>query len=116
MRRPRHQISRKLQRSGLDHIDSGYDPITATAQLATITGFRPCVPVATPVLKSRRDLGIDADELTRRMAIDKVSYDNFCWARDEKLTEEKIDFSKLTWTEGLSAIDAKLVAAPPPPC
>jgi hypothetical protein len=54
------------------------------------------------------------------MAIDKVYYDDFCslsrWAQKEKLTSETIDFSKLTWTEGLKAIDPKRVDAPPPPC
>jgi hypothetical protein len=47
--------------------------------------------------------------------------DDFCslsrWPQGEKLTEEKIDFTKLTWTEGLgAAIDSKLVAPRPPPC
>lgn len=57
---------------------------------------------------------------TRPIAIDKVYYDDFCslsrWAQGEKLTEEKIDFTRLTWTEGLKAIDPKLAAPPPPPC
>ena len=57
---------------------------------------------------------------TRPIAIDKVYYDDFCslsrWAQGEKLTDQKIDFTKLTWTDGLKAIDAKLVTEPPPPC
>lgn len=57
---------------------------------------------------------------TRPLAIDKVYYDDFCslshWAQGEKLTEEKIDFNRLTWGDGLKAIDAKLVDSPPPPC
>ena len=28
----------------------------------------------------------------------------------------KIDFKALTWTDGLKAVDPKLVDAPPPPC
>jgi ABC-type nitrate/sulfonate/bicarbonate transport system substrate-binding protein len=60
------------------------------------------------------------DTNTRPLALDKTYHDDFCslsrWAQNEKLTEEKIDFNKLTWGEGLKAIDAKLVAAPPPPC
>src|SRR5262249_22127391 len=57
------------------------------------------------------------DTNTRPMAIDKVYYDDFCslskWAQSEKLTDQKVDFSKLTWTDGLKAIDSKLVDAPP---
>ena len=60
------------------------------------------------------------DTNTRPMAIDKVYYDDFCslskWAQGEKLTDQKVDFSRLTWTDGLKAIDPKLVDAPPPPC
>jgi ABC-type nitrate/sulfonate/bicarbonate transport system substrate-binding protein len=60
------------------------------------------------------------DTNTRPMAIDKVYYDDFCslskWAQGEKLTDQKIDFGKLTWTDGLKAINPKLVDAPPPPC
>ena len=54
------------------------------------------------------------------MAIDNVYYQDFCslsrWAQSEKMTEEKIDFAKLTWLDGLKAIDPKLVDPPPPPC
>jgi NitT/TauT family transport system substrate-binding protein len=57
---------------------------------------------------------------TRPFAIDQVYYGDFCslsrWAQKDKATDMPIDFSKLTWTEGLKAIDAKRVAAPPPPC
>jgi ABC-type nitrate/sulfonate/bicarbonate transport system substrate-binding protein len=60
------------------------------------------------------------DTNTRPLAIDKVYYDDFCslsrWAQAEKMTEQKIDFSQLTWPEGLKAVDPKLVEAPPPPC
>ena len=56
----------------------------------------------------------------RPMAIDKVYYDDFCslsrWAQGEKATDGKIDFSTLTWVDGLKAIDPKRVDAPPPPC
>jgi ABC-type nitrate/sulfonate/bicarbonate transport system substrate-binding protein len=60
------------------------------------------------------------DTNLRPIALDKVYYDDFCslsrWAQAEKLQKEKLDFGKLTWTDGLKAIDAKLVDAPPPPC
>jgi ABC-type nitrate/sulfonate/bicarbonate transport system substrate-binding protein len=56
----------------------------------------------------------------RPIALDKVYYEDFCslsrWAQGEQLTTEKIDFTKLTWTEGFAAIDAKMNVAPPPPC
>jgi hypothetical protein len=56
----------------------------------------------------------------RPIAIDGIYYDDFCslsrWAQSEKLTDQKIDFSKLTWPDGLKAIDPKLADAPPPPC
>jgi ABC-type nitrate/sulfonate/bicarbonate transport system substrate-binding protein len=60
------------------------------------------------------------DTNTRPLALDKVYYDDFCslsrWAQKEKATEQPVDFKQLTWPDGLKAIDAKLVDAPPPPC
>ena len=60
------------------------------------------------------------DTNLRPIALDKVYYDDFCslsrWAQAEKLQTQKLDFTKLTWTDGLKAIDPKLVGAPPPPC
>ncbi len=60
------------------------------------------------------------DTNTRPLAIDKVYYDDFCslsrWGQKEKATDGPIDFTKLTWGEGLKAINPKLVDAPPPPC
>jgi len=60
------------------------------------------------------------DTNNRPMAIDTVYYNDFCslsrWAQSEKQTDGKIDFTKLTWTDGLTAINPKLVDAPPPPC
>ena len=57
---------------------------------------------------------------SRPLAIDKVYYDDFCslskWAQATKATESPVDYSKLTWTEGLKAINPKFVDAPPPPC
>jgi len=56
----------------------------------------------------------------RPVALDKIYYDDFCslsrWAQGDKITDQKVDFSKLTWPDGLKAIDAKLAEAPPPPC
>jgi ABC-type nitrate/sulfonate/bicarbonate transport system substrate-binding protein len=60
------------------------------------------------------------DTNKRPMKIDQVYYDDFCslsrWAQGVKATDGKIDFKTLTWTDGLKAIDPKLVEAPPPPC
>jgi ABC-type nitrate/sulfonate/bicarbonate transport system substrate-binding protein len=56
----------------------------------------------------------------RPLAIDKIYYDDFCslsdWGRAAGTIPEKIDFQGLTWTDGLRAINAKLVDPPPPPC
>jgi ABC-type nitrate/sulfonate/bicarbonate transport system substrate-binding protein len=60
------------------------------------------------------------DTNTRPIAIDKVYYDDFCslsrWAQGVKATGGTLDFKALTWTDGLEAINPKLVDAPPPPC
>jgi ABC-type nitrate/sulfonate/bicarbonate transport system substrate-binding protein len=60
------------------------------------------------------------DTNIRPIALDKVYYDDFCslskWAQGAGLTKEPVDFTKLTWPNGLRAIDAKLAMAPPPPC
>lgn len=82
-------------------------------------------PAVAAYAKAKLDLSEKAtreqwDTNTRPLAIDKVYYEDFCslskWAQGEKLTEQKIDFSKLTWLDGLKAIDPKLTDAPPPPC
>ena len=56
----------------------------------------------------------------RPLAIDTTYYDDFCslsgWGRGAKALNGKIDFKTLTWTDGLKAINPKLVDAPPPPC
>src|SRR3954470_4557171 len=60
------------------------------------------------------------DTNIRPIALDKVYYDDFCslskWARGEGLTKEPLDFTKLTWPNGLHAIDPKLAEPSPPPC
>jgi ABC-type nitrate/sulfonate/bicarbonate transport system substrate-binding protein len=60
------------------------------------------------------------DTNNRPIALDKVYYSDFCslsrWGQSEKTTDGKIDFTKLTWPDGLKAIDPKLVDPPPPPC
>jgi ABC-type nitrate/sulfonate/bicarbonate transport system substrate-binding protein len=82
-------------------------------------------PAVAAYAKSALDLSEKAtrdqwDTNIRPLAIDKVYYNDFCslsrWAQKDKATEQPIDFSKLTWTDGLKAIDAKLIDAPPPPC
>jgi len=60
------------------------------------------------------------DTNMRPIAIDKVYYSDFCslsrWGQSEKATDGKVDFTTLTWPDGLKAIDPKLVDPPPPPC
>jgi NitT/TauT family transport system substrate-binding protein len=60
------------------------------------------------------------DTNLRPVALDKVYYDDFCslskWAQGAGLTSQPVDFAKLTWPNGLRAIDAKLVTPPPAPC
>jgi len=60
------------------------------------------------------------DTNIRPIALDKVYYDDFCslskWARGEGLTKEPVDFTKLTWPNGLRAINPKLAEPPPAPC
>ena len=60
------------------------------------------------------------DTNIRPIALDKVYYDDFCslsrWAQREGLTKEPLDFTKLTWPNGLRAIDPKLATPPPAPC
>jgi NitT/TauT family transport system substrate-binding protein len=82
-------------------------------------------PAVAAYAKAKLDLSEKAtrdqwDTNTRPLALDKVYYDDFCslsrWAREEKLTDQPIDFAKLTWPDGLRAISDKLVEAPPPPC
>ena len=82
-------------------------------------------PAVAAYAKAKLDLSEKAtrdqwDTNTRPLALDKVYYDDFCslsrWAREEKLTDQPVDFTKLTWPDGLRAISAKFVDAPPPPC
>jgi NitT/TauT family transport system substrate-binding protein len=60
------------------------------------------------------------DTNTRPIALDKVYYGDFCslskWAQGEKITSQPLDFTKLTWPNGLKAVDPKLADTPPPPC
>jgi NitT/TauT family transport system substrate-binding protein len=82
-------------------------------------------PAVAAYAKAKLDLSEKAtrdqwDTNTRPLALEKVYYDDFCslsrWAREEKLTDQPVDFAKLTWPDGLRAISAKLVDPPPPPC
>ena len=60
------------------------------------------------------------DTNIRPIALDKVYYDDFCslskWAQGAGLTSQALDFTKLTWPNGLRAIDPKLVVPPPAAC
>ena len=73
------------------------------------------------IIKGREKATRDQwDTNTRPIALDKVYYEDFCslskWARNEGLTKEPVDFTKLTWPNGLRAINPKLAEAPPAPC
>jgi len=56
----------------------------------------------------------------RPIALDKVYYQDFCslskWAQGAGLTTRAVDFTKLTWPNGLRAINPKLAEPPPAPC
>lgn len=60
------------------------------------------------------------DTNTRPIALDEIYYSDFCslsrWAQSEKQTPGAIDYTKLTWPDGLKSVNPKLVDAPPPPC
>jgi ABC-type nitrate/sulfonate/bicarbonate transport system substrate-binding protein len=60
------------------------------------------------------------DTNLRPFALDKIYYDDFCslshWGQKDDTIPAPVDFKALTWTDGLKAIDPKLVDAPPPPC
>jgi len=60
------------------------------------------------------------DTNMRPIALDKIYYSDFCslshWAQGAKVTSAPVDFTKLTWPNGLKAVDPKLVAVAPPPC
>lgn len=57
---------------------------------------------------------------SRPIALDKIYYQDFCslskWAQGAGLTKEAVDFGKLTWPNGLRAVNPALVDAPPAPC
>ena len=56
----------------------------------------------------------------RPIALDRIYYQDFCslskWAQGAGLTSQRLDFTKLTWPNGLRSIDPKLVAPPPTAC
>jgi NitT/TauT family transport system substrate-binding protein len=56
----------------------------------------------------------------RPIALDQTYYQDFCslskWAQGAGLQSQPLDFTKLTWPNGLRSIDPKLVAPPLPPC
>jgi NitT/TauT family transport system substrate-binding protein len=56
----------------------------------------------------------------RPIALDQIYYQDFCslskWAQGAGITSQPLDFTKLTWPNGLRAIEPKLAEPPPPPC
>ena len=60
------------------------------------------------------------DTNIRPIALDRVYYQDFCslskWAQGAGLTNQTLDFTKLTWPNALRAIDPKLAETPPGPC
>jgi len=60
------------------------------------------------------------DTNLRPLAIDRIYYDDFCslsrWGQKNGTVPAPVDFTSLTWTDGLKQIDPKLVDVPPPPC
>jgi hypothetical protein len=53
-------------------------------------------------------------------AFDQTFFSDFCnlsaWMQGEGLLKEPLNFSQFIWTDGLKAIDPKLVAEVPNPC
>jgi ABC-type nitrate/sulfonate/bicarbonate transport system substrate-binding protein len=56
----------------------------------------------------------------RMITLNDITWKDYCsmvaWMRQEGALKDKFDLSKFVWTDGLKAIDAKLVTEPPPPC
>ncbi|MGB6539018.1 MAG: ABC transporter substrate-binding protein [Xanthobacteraceae bacterium] len=56
----------------------------------------------------------------RAIGFDSVFFKDYCnlaaWMRSTNLMKGTLDFNQLIWTDGLSAIDPKLVGTIPPPC
>lgn len=53
-------------------------------------------------------------------AFDQTFFSDFCnlsgWMQEESILKEPLDFGQFIWTNGLTSIDAKLVADVPKPC
>lgn len=56
----------------------------------------------------------------RHLGFDEVFFKDYCnlaaWMRDQGLMKDKFDFREYIWTDGLMAIDPKLIAKIPDPC
>jgi ABC-type nitrate/sulfonate/bicarbonate transport system substrate-binding protein len=56
----------------------------------------------------------------RSNAFDSAFNQDFCnlsrWAQNDQITQQKLDLTKFTWTQGLEAINPKFVTIAPPPC
>ncbi len=56
----------------------------------------------------------------RMITLNDITWTDYCgmaaWMRQEGLLKDKFDLKQFVWTDGLKAIDPKLVTEPPPPC
>jgi hypothetical protein len=54
------------------------------------------------------------------LAFDTGFFSDFCslsqWAQSAAIIKGKSDLSGFVWTDGIKAVDPKLVAVTPPPC
>src|SRR5262245_28230561 len=56
----------------------------------------------------------------RMITLNDITWKDYCnmaaWMRQEGLLKDKFNLKDFVWTDGLKAIDSKLVTEPPPPC
>lgn len=69
---------------------------------------------------SQADVREQYDYLSRSLAFDHVFFADFCslseWAQHAGLIQGKSNLADFVWTDGVKAVDPKIVIAAPPPC
>ena len=69
---------------------------------------------------SEEDVKEPYQYLVRPLAFDEGFFSDFCslsqWAQGAGIIKGKSDLSGFVWTDGIKAVDPKLVATTPPPC